>query len=419
MLVGLGVGVDADDRRRALAREHVGAVALAAGHVDDAQAADARGDPLVDDEVAAEPVVLLGHVGQRALAGQLERRDARRAGRAGRSVGGHGRRESRRDAGVDWPRRMAAPRTADGDPRRQRRATTTSPPTDYDAKWGIDFGADRPAAGAGQAAQGARRGRPREPLRPLAGDRRRHGLLLAEPAAGRRRSREATCTDISPGMLDDAARQRARGWGSTSRRVARRRRGAAVRGRELRPRARPRGAAPPARPRPRRSREFHRVLRPGGTVVFAGEPSRYGDRLAAVPKRGAARASRRCGGALMGARPRRTATATATAGARRRPRARALRRRPRLRARRARRAARAAPASTDVARPRRGAARELVRLDATARSRRPPSPTTCRGCGGSTPTAATSRCSRSTARLLEGRLPAAIFYNLLVSARRL
>jgi len=34
--------------------------------------------------------------------------------------------------------------------------------------------------------------------------------------------------------------------------------------------------------------EFHRVLRPGGTVVFAGEPSRYGDRLARIPKRGAA-----------------------------------------------------------------------------------------------------------------------------------
>ena len=30
-----------------------------------------------------------------------------------------------------------------------------------------------------------------------------------------------------------------------------------------------------------------RVLRPGGTLVFAGEPSRYGDRIAAVPKRGA------------------------------------------------------------------------------------------------------------------------------------
>jgi SAM-dependent methyltransferase len=35
--------------------------------------------------------------------------------------------------------------------------------------------------------------------------------------------------------------------------------------------------------------EFHRVLRPGGTVVFAGEPSLRGDRLAAVPKRAAVR----------------------------------------------------------------------------------------------------------------------------------
>jgi SAM-dependent methyltransferase len=31
--------------------------------------------------------------------------------------------------------------------------------------------------------------------------------------------------------------------------------------------------------------EFSRVLQPGGTMVFCGEPSRYGDLLAAVPKR--------------------------------------------------------------------------------------------------------------------------------------
>ena len=31
--------------------------------------------------------------------------------------------------------------------------------------------------------------------------------------------------------------------------------------------------------------EFERVLAPGGTLVFAGEPSRYGDRLARIPKR--------------------------------------------------------------------------------------------------------------------------------------
>jgi SAM-dependent methyltransferase len=31
--------------------------------------------------------------------------------------------------------------------------------------------------------------------------------------------------------------------------------------------------------------EFHRVLRPGGVMAFCGEPSRYGDRIAAIPKR--------------------------------------------------------------------------------------------------------------------------------------
>ena len=37
--------------------------------------------------------------------------------------------------------------------------------------------------------------------------------------------------------------------------------------------------------------EFRRVLRPGGTFVFAGEPSRTGDRIAAVPKGLAVRAA--------------------------------------------------------------------------------------------------------------------------------
>jgi ubiquinone/menaquinone biosynthesis C-methylase UbiE len=49
--------------------------------------------------------------------------------------------------------------------------------------------------------------------------------------------------------------------------------------------------------------EFRRVLRPGGAIAFCGEPSRYGDRLAAAPKRAAllaAPAWRR----LVGAMPR-------------------------------------------------------------------------------------------------------------------
>jgi len=38
-------------------------------------------------------------------------------------------------------------------------------------------------------------------------------------------------------------------------------------------------------------REFERVLVPGGTVFFAGEPSRTGDRIASVPKRAASYAA--------------------------------------------------------------------------------------------------------------------------------
>jgi SAM-dependent methyltransferase len=52
--------------------------------------------------------------------------------------------------------------------------------------------------------------------------------------------------------------------------------------------------------------EFRRVLRPGGAIAFCGEPSRYGDRLAAAPKRAgilAAPAWRRLVGALPRAVP--------------------------------------------------------------------------------------------------------------------
>jgi SAM-dependent methyltransferase len=38
-------------------------------------------------------------------------------------------------------------------------------------------------------------------------------------------------------------------------------------------------------------REFKRVLKPGGMLVFAGEPSRQGDRIAAYPKRYALKAA--------------------------------------------------------------------------------------------------------------------------------
>src|SRR5882757_6732121 len=48
--------------------------------------------------------------------------------------------------------------------------------------------------------------------------------------------------------------------------------------------------------------EFRRVLRPGGRVVFAGEPSRTGDRIAAYPKRAALKTAPLWRG-LTGARP--------------------------------------------------------------------------------------------------------------------
>src|SRR5919108_693604 len=50
-------------------------------------------------------------------------------------------------------------------------------------------------------------------------------------------------------------------------------------------------------------REFRRMLRPGGVVAFCGEPSYYGDRIAALPKRGA-KTLAPLWRALMGAAPR-------------------------------------------------------------------------------------------------------------------
>ena len=77
VLVRLRVGVDPDHALRR-ARKHVGAVALAAGHVDHAPAGGPRRDPLVDGQMPPVPVVLLRHVGQRPLAGQRQRRHPRR-----------------------------------------------------------------------------------------------------------------------------------------------------------------------------------------------------------------------------------------------------------------------------------------------------------------------------------------------------
>jgi SAM-dependent methyltransferase len=153
----------------------------------------------------------------------------------------------------------------------------------YDSKWGIDFGEVGQAQVVGK-------------LRKVVGSALNRGFNRSlEVGAGTGYFslnllragivRDATCTDISPGMLRTLAANAA-GLGlevTTAR------------------------AEAEALPFPDQSfdlvighavlhhlpdlarafSEFHRLLRPGGRIVFAGEPSRVGDRLAAIPKRGA------------------------------------------------------------------------------------------------------------------------------------
>lgn len=151
----------------------------------------------------------------------------------------------------------------------------------YDFKWGIDFGDLGRAQVLGK-------------LRKLVGPELDHGYrrslevgagtgyfslnLLQSGVLG-----EATCTDVSPGMLAEL--------GCNARRLGLTVRTACVDAESL--------------PFPDASfdlvlghavlhhlphlqqafSEFHRVLAPGGRIAFAGEPSRLGDRVASIPKR--------------------------------------------------------------------------------------------------------------------------------------
>jgi ubiquinone/menaquinone biosynthesis C-methylase UbiE len=153
----------------------------------------------------------------------------------------------------------------------------------YDAKWGIDFG----ETGRGQVLG---------KLRKLVGGELAHGYDRSlEIGAGTGYFtlnlvqagviREATCTDISPGMVT-ALSANARVLGIDRQ----------VRG--VRAEA---GALPFADASfdlvlghavlhhlpdlEQAFTEFHRVLAPGGRLAFAGEPSRFGDVIARVPKR--------------------------------------------------------------------------------------------------------------------------------------
>jgi ubiquinone/menaquinone biosynthesis C-methylase UbiE len=155
----------------------------------------------------------------------------------------------------------------------------------YDSKWGIDFG---------EIGQTQVLGKLRKLLGPELDDGYDRSLeigagtgyfslnLLQAGVVG-----EATCTDISPGMVATLSHNAER-------------LGLRVRAARADAEALPFAdssfdlvlghAVLHHLPNLRRAfAEFHRVLRPGGRILFAGEPSRVGDRIAAFPKRGANR----------------------------------------------------------------------------------------------------------------------------------
>ena len=277
----------------------------------------------------------------------------------------------------------------------------------YDAKWGIDFGEPGQAQVLGKLrkALGGRlaAASPRS-LEIGAGTGYFSLNLLQAGVVG-----DATCTDISPGMLDALRGQRRAARASTSRRVAADAERLPFEDGSLRPRPRPRGAAPPARPRRARSASSAACCARAASSSFAGEPSRHGDRLARLPS--APRCARRAAVAAADRRAQAGGSTGRRATAAPRPRARALRRRPRLHARRPR-----APRTRRRLRRRRAcAARSCVAnwfgwanrtLEATAE----PDDVPCawrqyayRGY------LALQQLDRA---LLEPRLPPAIFYNL-------
>ena len=234
-------------------------------------------------------------------------------------------------------------------------ATTTSPPratTPSGASTSVRSARRRCSASCARCSA-----RARSRLRALAGDRRRHRLLQPQPAAGRRRRRGHLHRHLARDGRHPE-RQRAAA-GSPGPHRARRRRVPPLPRRELRPRPRPRRAPPPARPSSGRSASFTASCVPAARMVFAGEPSRVGDRLARSQAR-PAHCSRRCGGGLICARPappaeagpkRRTRTTSSSGASTSTPSSRWTSMVPRQAGRFHRRQG-----------PRRGAGRQLVRV---------------------------------------------------------
>ena len=174
---------------------------------------------------------------------------------------------------------MAAPGTTDEILDVNRRYHDVAA-ADYDSKWGVDFGAVGRAQVRGKVEKLLGRG-PGPFARALevgSGTGYFTLNLMQDGVIG-----AGVCTDVSPGMLD-ALRANAERLGLDVETVV------------------TDAAALPFEdasfdlvlghavlhhlPELERSfAEFRRVLRPGGVLLFAGEPSRYGDRIAAMPKR--------------------------------------------------------------------------------------------------------------------------------------
>jgi ubiquinone/menaquinone biosynthesis C-methylase UbiE len=160
---------------------------------------------------------------------------------------------------------------------------------EYDTKWGIDFGAKGQAQVLGKLRKALGGGAlgPYPRILEIGAGTGYFSLNLLQAGV----ARQAVCTDISPGML---ATLRANAG-------------------ELGLEGRVETVRTDAEQLPLTSssfdlvlghavlhhipdlaqafREFARVLRPGGVLAFAGEPSSLGDRIARLPKRGAFAAS--------------------------------------------------------------------------------------------------------------------------------
>ena len=271
----------------------------------------------------------------------------------------------------------------------------------YDSKWGIDFGEVGQAQVLGKLRKlvGAELDRGYEPL---AGDRRRHRLLQPQPAQGRAWSGRPPAPTSrrawSRALGANAAAARARRQRSASRRrVAARSPTAASTWCSATP------CCTTSPTSPGRSPSSIACSRPGGRIVFAGEPSRFGDRLAAVPKR-SAHAARAVVARALSARPapapgpaglRRSSTTTSSSGSSTSTPS------PQGTSSRLRRAGRLRPRSRSAAR----SSWPTGSAGSTGRSRRRPPPRTCRCSGVRTPSAAiccssgstsacSSRCSR-------------------------